>query len=895
MRKILLNKSRSKTSVNETNVIPVEFNRDTSCFYNEHFLETIDTMEVYNDEKDNCTNHRIICTVSPICSNVLFNNITEVIYKEGSNDCKVLTNNSNNGISLRGTISQQSLNRIHAIRNTEYSHEKFDMTYHCGSDIFNNHILRAKENVIIQKRTKSETYTQYGDVSTTSGSEDNSGSASAVSAIGDWDYMTTDTLETSEVDSFNTIGDYKRDNNGKYIISYFPNASKGYTYNSKISGYTPVYNYDTVKSFNEAFTDGIRRHDGWVGFNNRTTFHIPVSGTNSDGYYVNKCMNNYEGCEYVDLCPSRDLFSLTPKKNPHRGRLEYNWHYTLTYPSKSLYEGYNVLNGKGKGLPLTTFSLLGTKPLLYKNYLNTNGIKMLTLCSVVKHNLKIGDNVAILLNDENNEEYRYKCEIKKLGTSDGKHKERCFVIYQEDIDFEILKKCKSARFIKLVGGFECDYYFRVFSKFKENFKSSVNKLAFATNAYGDEVSQIIFTDDVNVEGYTNNLGQPLTEIYLTLIKNNKGYKQWYEEKTYNNENVEYSHVFGKITSGLDLPSYISYEYPVVRGQHNITNIPNTIHINDSSSVMENDITKDKGCGFNEFLGDLVEFNPMTVKETVLETVKHRFNTAQRETTNKDYGTIFYDEIYSDQTDGENYGKSNKMSKNHIITWKLNEGFANLNPEGYIYTPHHRIKIGEISDTVQQKSDMLIKCQDWSFTTITGSDAFVFTTEQNYGLIPRMIIGILDYNDYTLYKFSVEKYELQDGKYYCTTRPINKESYGQISGSSNIEVFKHNEDIPEYAYMLPDGSGRHIWRDMVKPSKITFTSDMYNTVFTNGAFYHQENILLPVRRQDPFGEFRNFVYASDGVTKIKNNFTVSSKELDITFDEYVNEMEGGLCF
>ena len=77
MRKILLNKSRSKTSTNINNIIPIEINRDVSLFHDEITKDTVDAIEVYNNEKDKSTKHRFIFTMHPTCSNVLFNNITD--------------------------------------------------------------------------------------------------------------------------------------------------------------------------------------------------------------------------------------------------------------------------------------------------------------------------------------------------------------------------------------------------------------------------------------------------------------------------------------------------------------------------------------------------------------------------------------------------------------------------------------------------------------------------------------------------------------------------------------------------------------------------------------------------------------------------------------------------
>ena len=76
MRKVLLNSKSGKESVNHNNIIPVELNRDVSLFHDELLTDTIDTMQVYNDEKDKSTKHRLIFTLYPLCSNSLFNKIT---------------------------------------------------------------------------------------------------------------------------------------------------------------------------------------------------------------------------------------------------------------------------------------------------------------------------------------------------------------------------------------------------------------------------------------------------------------------------------------------------------------------------------------------------------------------------------------------------------------------------------------------------------------------------------------------------------------------------------------------------------------------------------------------------------------------------------------------------
>ena len=48
------------------------------------------------------------------------------------------------------------------------------------------------------------------------------------------------------------------------------------------------------------------------------------------------------------------------------------------------------------------------------------------------------------------------------------------------------------------------------------------KLAFAKNIYSDNLSQVVFTDDIKIKLLKDNLGRPLSDIYLTVLKNNAG-------------------------------------------------------------------------------------------------------------------------------------------------------------------------------------------------------------------------------------------------------------------------------------------------------------------------------------------------------------------------------------
>jgi hypothetical protein len=851
MKKILLNKNKGKKSVNVTNIIPVEINRDMSLFQDEIMTDTINTIQVYNDEKDKTTKHRFIFTIYPLCTNVLFNKLTEIVYKEGSDKAQSLIGDNRLIIDSR-PISQQGVDRIQAIRNTEYSNKEYNVSYHCGADIFNNHLLRKKGEISVQK-VNNDTKNQKV-------------------KIHKYDDIHEKINGNYEIYSFNTIGDKSRNSNGENIISIFP-GKDNYYYKSSNTGKTDLYIYDTIKSFKESYEDGINRKDGWMGFINPTTLHIPVD---KDGkYFVNKCINNINGCEFIDLSPERELFYFTPKKNPYRKRLEYNWDYCLTYPFENVYEDKNgnLLKGKGNGLPLVPIDKDGNK--YYQEYTSSNGIPLLLFKSATKHNLKNGDNVKII--GQNIVENVISTVIS-VGRNNN-FKDRYFSIRKSDVENIINNDNIEYRFIKVVNGLECDYYYRIFKKIGD-YKTVINRLAFADTIYGDEVNQIVYLDDIDINGLRDNRNRPLSEIYLTILKSNRGHKEWYENNNFNNENIEYSHVFGKITSGLDLPDYCNIDLPVIRRQHNcISNTFNKgVHFNKSSKKIEEDITIQN----DSFYGDLIEFNPITASETVIENVLHRFNTAQRESNNRNYNTITYDEIYKDSLDYSN------NHDNEIIEYNLNSGYANISPEGYIYNPHYKIKVRDFSDNLKQLSDTVIIFNNLS----QDNENIVFKTENNYGLKQNDILTLVNKSSHNYCYYNIKSYIKENNYYICTAIKIG--DCDDINNSDEYLIFRHNNNIPDYAYMLPDNSGRYIWREIINPSAYSSSSDLYNTPFTNGAFYHHLNIVFPVKRQDPFHKYDMYLKNVDGL-EIENNFEIPATDSDYSADEYYLTNDSLICF
>lgn len=930
MYKKLLNKNRGKESVNETELIPVKIDRDASLFHSEIMSDTIDAMKVYDNERDESTKHRFIFTFYPVFTNILFNKVTEIVYKEGDSKSYLLSNDDKK--TLEGSISTEPVDRIQAIRNTEYSNQKHNFIYHCGMDIFNNHLFRAKENVSVgqinHNNEKMEKCKLYYD----------------------------DCGNYNTIDPFNTIGDYCRNYKGDYIKTLkHVTKSENYNYTFRyINGYEvalPLYLYDTIKSFSLSVNDNVKRKDGWVGFTNPSSLQIEKD---MGDYHVNRVLNDKEPCQFIDMSPERDLFYFTPKKNTYRGRLEYNWDFCLTYPYKSEYNDGVVLKGEKNGLPLTKF-----EKGYYLEYTNGNNVPLVMFRCPVRHNLKKGDNVDIkFYNESNINTDTIKCNVVNTGDFDGNFSDRYFSVRKDDFESYIETDSVPKRFLKNVNGFQCEYYFRKFKKISDNVKYTINNLSFAKTIYGDEISQLIYLDDINVDGYKDNMGRPLTELFLTVIKRNQGYKDWYINNIYDSNSIEYSHVFGELTSGLDLPSYAGIDMPVIRYQHNINDgkkyvKSNSAVVDKSSKKLESSITNMK----DEFYGDLVEFNPVTQKEDVLENVYYRFNTAQREVINDKFDTIYYDEIKKDLYD-YGYGFWTEIRQN-----KMHEGYANIDPEGYIYNPHFKIKIGEIDEYVNQsshnkmdvydiiadkhinmefkkdveigdivylvnsnnisenyeiriikksdsanvylgeflnkgkypiksfKNDFILKIKDedvnlnnWNFK---ASNEILFKTIANYSLGIGDRVILMENN--VTYNYVVKKYTKVNDFYECTIQALDKFP----TNINKCIYFKQNIIIPDYGYILPDGSGRILWRDIKKPSKYMFNDELYKTTFTNGAFYHQKNINFFVKRQDPFHEYGMFVKDENG-NDINNNFRIPSTEFDYSVDDF-KEKNDFTCF
>lgn len=839
--KIRLNKTNSVNSVNKDNMVDVELQQTTNPYmFTTDIKDTIDQYEVFEAERANCTNYRLITTIKPFCSNVLFNPITEIVYKEGSDDCVLATDNGTTEIKegkdkIYGEIEPK---RAQMIRDTEYSRKEINFEYHPGTDIFNNHILRNTSFKIVNP---------------------------------------PNTIDNESRQVFNTISDFLRYYDA---VQIYYNKRASIT-DIKTQQKKHLYDADDILSMQngDAINNNLMEENGWFGFVNKSSVLAKKKENNKwvdDGF--NKVINNRESCEFIDMYPDRTLFSFNPKYNPYRHRAEYNWDLFLTFPYKNDYS-HTLISG---GLLIKSIELA----------FNSVGRRIVLFSTYTKHNLSIGTAFNLYINENKIENIL----VNSLGNVKKEDEEHYFYTTQTDIIGKILnnneeidedtdndkinKQIRDAdatfRLKHIVNGYESEYYIRKFKKlpnlnkivnkedeltldksycvneFEEWIKDKPNdfdkeqyQLAFSSTIYNDNNTQVTWTDGINIDNLLDNRGRPLTEIYLTIMKCNKGYSKWYENdnvkraENVKSKEIEYSHCFGNVSWGFDLLS--------AKGEKEIDlqeklNDVKLIH-NIKEDIVNN----------NEFNGDIVEYNVTTCNETILEDCYFRFNTYLRENP-VDYYTYQYDEITSDDYDKEGFKKeTTKLTNDDAIKFWIH-------PEGYYYKAHYRILLKEFGEIHQEShfdlniKNVAIRRNDTDNSTyvvvqtklphhLAANDKIMLCNDNTDEMVDIRVKSVINSNVFTFASIS----ENLDARTICD---ILNGKYDENNNTYSLK--RYNNNIPFYAEKI-DNTNRYLWRNVNNVGNKDNTA-LPEYRFANGYFYIDQDINFFLKRQDPFNEF-----------------------------------------
>lgn len=668
-----------------------------------------------------------------------------------------------------------------------------------------------------------------------------------------------------------------------------------------------TYTMDDIISFPDSIENNLLENNGWIGFRNQGK----IKTYNSTSFNQTKFIQDKNVCDFIDLYPGHDLFLLKPKvihsivNNSINREVDDNWDYYLTYPFSNDNTNFLVYDKIfGNGIPLMSFT----------QYVLTNGT-FIVCKTPYNHKLLTGDTIQITL-DINGMPALYNFTVYNTGDLNGNDINHFFIIKSfNDYQYTYFNTnigTFGGRIVKIINNIPSQYYIRIFkaisnSNLQNSYKSVLSDLGFSNTIYGDQISQIVFTDDINVSNLSDNRGRPLTELYLTLRKRN--------------EANESSGCFTSVSSGFDLldlndfdssvanfPANIisnnQFSYPNYSSIHYIHNLsgntvysygdnmPPEILINSlitgdntqptliftqSPNPIENNITS----GQTQFYGDIVEFIPIQDTEVILEPIYHRFNTVQRESTLAEDTILTYNDIIMDDYIYYNTNPTATSFPNEIgYTYVSGSGEVCNNtsfiyrgklivgprPEGYYYKPHFQIPISKWSNNIQQtvytrwNNIDNTNHRQISYTIVNLSnnnytfEYIKFTllnTPHNLstGDMIRIIINdlsnnlILD-NTFIVYVDINDLYNFNIVK----TDDIYNALYTNniIRNDIKYTISSYNIETPSYATDL--GDGRYIWHT------IENNINLSNVVFTNNSLYISQTFNHIIKRQDPFGNY-----------------------------------------
>jgi len=380
---------------------------------------------------------------------------------------------------------------------------------------------------------------------------------------------------------------------------------------------------------------GIFEKDGWVGYYN--------DEPDEDALQFND--NKSALCDFFPFDPGYDRLRMLDSDGKQ------NYLLKITYPFEKK-DIQIVKNNLG-------ITLKDGIPIIEQFEIEINGRMYVGFRTAMNHGLNQGDKIQLnnfidltANNTLNLDDKFYR--VFKLGNQTNNKKLRTFII---DIDpSEIGFNLGTSTVKRVVKDKPSEYYVRRFKSLTIDYKDyDLYPAAYGVTYFNDDVAAFNFKTDIDVKNLIDNLGRPLSELYLTIIKNDNDSdptsvnSQYWLEQQQNLSSTINTRFWTPISGGYDLENDVNINY-------NIRSYKDPNYV--GSLYYENIDESDEF-----FDGDIVEYNENELLERRLEVVYHRINTIYRE---------FLNSI-----------DSNKENKN----------------EGYIYTPFNLIQIREYSNYI----------------------------------------------------------------------------------------------------------------------------------------------------------------------------------------------------
>ena len=919
--KILLNKYRYADSEEKNMSSRINLSNEIKSVREDDYSERVNEYDLYLDEREACNTIRLTTQINLVATNHLFNFVTEITKNEDdckNRECLNFNPKAIGGVYGKGDSYKWGSSISDCIQDTQITYgndSRKNYTYNCGIDIFDNHVLRSKTkipNYYKKQGVKFNTITDLlCDIESTTypgGTEKTMKLFSPSMSMHDNGIVATPNGDNSKyLSNINGVGvvDVK-DRNTMHLYSKNGILSFADCLQSRVvekNGWVGFLNRSKIESYD--YSNNINLGISRV-INNRDANSFielyPDSSCYSIMPYYNRIMNRMEkNWEYCLTYPCSSTRKGIPCIDEKLGTLKIAF----------IDESENDDDDLQKTVIYSTCKhglKNGDLVNIYRS--KEDGSKTSVVGENVVVDTVIDDYSFSVYMDENIcdrwvsvFDWDRLVEIFGEGNFDTKknifnYGEKKYVesfnnYVNADFDTESTIGSQNLSFAKTVDGNQCEYYVRIFSRFP-NFdfmdgeinettiygeipdgngkryideyskmeyekQSTMTRLSFAKNIYGDDMAQIVFNDDIDISNIKDNLGRPLTSLYLSFFKTNYGRKDWYN-KNLSASTIEHSHCFGKLNCGLDLNPMATHEKyragntrvmnNVEGGCSGLTQIAlgrtddEIIYSGLTQSVSgKSDDDEIIYSGQTMFYGDLCEYCDVLCNEKVLQPIKHRFNTQQRELRGSRlsgarmfHGVKYHDIEYDDYSpDGSFYLSEDIFDDDPI--GKMN---------GYCYVSNYEIPIrsfsGKLSENkpIQYMLDSINDNGDGTYTITTSSENYINLDDaiSLYDIPKRKeiqcnVINILATN---ILKVS-----------------LDSDTVADVGNPSSYRLYKREGDVPSYARISSDGSGLYRWREVVQNGFEDVDGIVEEYPFANGCLYVNKRIDIFLREQDPFGE------------------------------------------
>lgn len=358
-------------------------------------------------------------------------------------------------------------------------------------------------------------------------------------------------------------------------------------------------------------SSGIFEKDGWVGYYN--------DEPDEDALQFND--NKSALCDFSPFDPGYDRLRMLDSDGKQ------NYLLKITYPFESV-DNVEIVKG---------LQLKNGVPIIEKFSIELNGRLYTGFRTAMNHGLSEGDRIQLINfidltspNTLNLTTKNYK--VFKLGNVTNNKKLRTFVIdvNPADINFTI----GGSTIKRVVKDKPSQYYVRRYKSLTVDYKDyDLYPAAYGVSYFNDDVAAFNFKKDIDVKGLVDNLGRPLSQLYLSIIKNDRDSDPTSINTQYWNSVLNETSLSSTITTnsdgstrfwttisaGYDLENDVNVNYNI-RSYGDTNYLPSTYY----ETIDESDETFD---------GDIVEYNENELFERSLEAIYHRVNTIYREYLN----------------------------------------------------------------------------------------------------------------------------------------------------------------------------------------------------------------------------------------------------------------------